>query len=159
MDNTDRKTLLLLLFSVVFVLSIIYLISILRDSQNTTTLRAQINGATIYLEETKKKQQQELGLGSRASLESNHGMIFIFDPPTKPSFWMKGMKFPLDFIWMRDDKVVDLSEHIAAPLSAMSDNQLPIISPNVEIDAVIEVNAGFVEYNKINIGDDFTMMK
>lgn len=144
---------LLILVIITFVLSISYLISILNNGQKTTALKAQVNGVTIYLEEAITKQQKELGLGNRVSLEANHGMLFRFDTLSKPTFWMKGMKFPLDFIWIRDGKIVELTEHIAAPLSAMSDNQLPIISPSVEVNAVVEVNAGFVGFNKTKVGD------
>src|SRR3954468_18474194 len=40
------------------------------------------------------------GLGFRDGLKPGHGMIFIFDDASPRSFWMKGMRFCLDIIWI-----------------------------------------------------------
>ncbi len=116
----------------------------------------RVASARVWVEEAITPEQKAKGLGERSSLAKDQGMIFPFDPPQKPDFWMKGMRFPLDFIWIRDDKVVDITEHVAAPLSSMTNTQLPHYFPNDDIDTVLEVNAGFVEYYKIKIGDEVT---
>jgi len=86
-------------------------------------------------------------------MPNDHGMIFYFNPPQVVTFWMKGMQFPLDFIWVRDHKVTELTEHVGAPLASMTDDQLPRYTPKEYVDAVVEVNAGFVEFYKIRVGD------
>ena len=58
---------------------------------------------------------RNLGLSGRSSLAENEGMLFIFDTPAVYEFWMKDMNFPLDFIWINNGLVVDLSEHIPPP--------------------------------------------
>lgn len=98
--------------------------------------------------------QQATGLGNRASLANYAGMLFPFNPPQKPSFWMKGMQFPLDFIWILDGKVVELTEHVAAPGQGLQNIQLLTYVPKEDVDNVLEVNAGFVEYYKIKVGDE-----
>lgn len=116
--------------------------------------KIQIGGAVIYAEVATTPAQKELGLGNRASLRADGGMIFPFTKLSRPTFWMKNMNFPLDFIWVRDMKVVELTEHVGAPLKSMTDAQLPIFTPAENVDAVVEVNAGFVEYYKIKVGDE-----
>lgn len=113
----------------------------------------RIGMATVYIEEAIGSAHQAQGLGGRAELAGDHGMLFRFSNPTVPVFWMKGMQFPLDFIWIKDNKVIDVHEHIAAPLVGMNDEQLPRYSPQVPADALIEVKAGFVQYYKIKEGD------
>jgi uncharacterized membrane protein (UPF0127 family) len=121
---------------------------------DTGLQKLQIGNAVIYVEVAATPAQKELGLSNRASLRSDGGMIFIFTKLSRPTFWMKNMNFPLDFIWVRDKKVVELTEHVGAPLKSMADAQLPLYIPTTDVDAVIEVNAGFVEYYKIKVGDE-----
>jgi uncharacterized membrane protein (UPF0127 family) len=138
---------------VALIASISWLVYVLFFPQSPNLIDAKIGNTSIKVEEAKNDQEQARGLSNRTSLDANTGMLFKFNSPKIATFWMKGMKFPLDFIWIRDGKVVDLSEHIAAPLAGMSDDKLPIISPKVASDSVIEVNAGFVDFNKIQNGD------
>lgn len=111
------------------------------------------NKVTITIEEAKTPDEQAAGLSYRNNLAADHGMLFKFDTPAIHSFWMKGMRFPLDFIWIRNNKIIDLTEHVAAPPLSLSDDQLPTYKPKSDVDEVLEVNAGFVEFYKIKIGD------
>ncbi len=125
-------------------------------SAQTPLLQAHVNGVTLYLEEAKTPADQAKGLGGRDSLDTNHGMLFRLGTPQIAKFWMKDMRFPLDFLWLKNGTVVDTSEHIAAPITGLPDSSLPIISPKTPADAVIEVGAGFVAYDKIQIGQIVT---
>lgn len=89
------------------------------------------------------------GLSGRKSLKADHGMIFIYEKPDLYSFWMKEMRFPLDFIWIRENSVVDLSENIPAP----SNENIPVIVPRNPVDKVIEVKAGTIKSINLKIGD------
>ncbi len=91
--------------------------------------------------------KKERGLSYRPSLLADQGMIFTFQEKGKYAFWMKGMNFPLDFIYVNDHKVVEVKENVP------NDNLTPF-SPGEFIDAVIEVNAGFVKNNSISVGQD-----
>ena len=66
---------------------------------------------------------------------------------------MKGLKFPLDFIWIRDDSVVDIIQNAQIPDEGASDESLPIYLPREPIDKVLEVNTGVVDILKIKVGD------
>ena len=113
----------------------------------------RINNARILIEEAVGADAQAKGLGGRASLGSKNGMLFRFTEPKIATFWMKDMQFPLDFIWIQNNTVVDLHQHIAAPIPSQIDKDLVLYSPKAPVDAVIEVNAGFVAYYNITIGD------
>lgn len=125
-----------------------------KSSASTIMPSVTIGSAKLTYEEAKTSGEQEKGLGYRASLTQDHAMLFRFAAGTHPIFWMKGMQFPLDFIWIDQNKVVQIHEHIAAPPASLSDDQLPKVIPDVPVDALFEVNAGFVEYNKIKIGNN-----
>lgn len=119
--------------------------------KKSAQLRFKINQTEISVELPATSQQREQGLSGRLNLAENEGMLFIFDNKARHSFWMKGMNFPLDFIWIEDDRVVDITENVPAP-SGLTD-LLKIYQPNNAVNQVLEVNAGFVQNSAIRIGD------
>ena len=80
-------------------------------------------------------------------------MLFIFPKADKYPFWMKGLSFALDFVWIRDNRVVDILENIQPPAANTPDSALPIYSANMPIDKVLELNAGAVKLLGIRVGD------
>ena len=66
---------------------------------------------------------------------------------------MKGLSFPLDFIWIREDKVVDLLHRVQPPTPGQPDESLPIYQSEEEVDKVLEVPAGTIQGLNIKVGD------
>jgi len=46
------------------------------------------------------------GLGYRQSLPQRQGMLFVFPDCARQSMWMKGMNFPLDIVWLDENKTI-----------------------------------------------------
>lgn len=113
----------------------------------------QINGVNLNVEVADTQDKRAKGLGGRASLASDSGMLFVFSGPSKYSFWMKGLSFPLDFVWIKGDKVVSVLQNVPPPAAGQQDSSLPIYQPNVEVDKVLEVNAGVIQRLDIKVGD------
>ncbi len=107
-------------------------------------------GELLHIALAATPQEQELGLGERDSLKPNQGMVFIFAEPGSYSFWMKGMRFPLDLVWINQKKVVGVSANVPAPHSP---SESPVIvSPPEPIDRVLELPAGRAEAYGITSG-------
>ena len=68
------------------------------------------------------------------------------------NFWMKDMNFPLDFLWLNEKKVIDLTENVPAPIDKDLTN-LTLYQPSEPVNEVIELNAGMVKELGIKIGD------
>ena len=115
--------------------------------------QVQLNDVKINIELADTSEKRKKGLSGSQSLASDSGMLFIFEKQDKYSFWMKGMKFPLDFIWIKDIKIVDIIKNAKVPDAGIKDQDLPIYVPNVPVDMVLEVTAGFVDSHKIKVGD------
>lgn len=113
----------------------------------------QINNQVIKAELADTSARRSKGLGGRSSLAENEGMLFIFPKADKHPFWMKGLSFPLDFVWILEDRVVDILENIQPPPKNTPDSSLPIYSANMPIDKVLELKAGSVQRLNIKIGD------
>lgn len=93
---------------------------------------------------------EQKGLGGRTGLGSNEGMLFQYSQPSRYAFWMKGMVIPLDFIWMVNGQVADITANVPPPVLGQTD--LPIYQPNQPVTAILEVNAGFTAAHGIAIG-------
>ena len=114
------------------------------------TAKVIIGNNTWEAELAKTLVEKARGLSYRESLGKDKGMIFFFDPPSKESFWMKGMNFSLDMIWIRNNTVIDITKN-APPLK---DSLRPLYySPKEPADMVLEVNAGQVDEFRVKIGD------
>ncbi len=101
------------------------------------------------LELAKTQAEKERGLMYRESLDSNKGMLFIYNTPSKPGFWMKNTLIPLDIIWLdQEGKIV----HIVTAQPCTQD-PCQIYSPDSEASYVLEINAGLSETLGIKEGD------
>jgi len=66
-----------------------------------------------YLQLAVTPAQQELGLGDRAKLPLDHGMLFVYHASGTRCFWMKGMRFALDMVWLSPaDEVVSVQPDV-----------------------------------------------
>ncbi len=92
---------------------------------------------------------RQMGLMYRESLADTEGMLFIFKSEDMRGFWMQNMKFPLDIIWFSQDKrIVDITRD-ARPCQEDCQN----IMPREKVKYVLEVNSGFVDKHKIELGE------
>ncbi len=140
---------LLLIVGTGMVLSQNYLkegrISLFKKSTTVT-----INDHKFEVMVSDSQKEREIGLSKTQSLSQNQGMIFIFEKPDYYYFWMKNMKFPIDIIFINNDKIVTIKEN-AKPLKG---DESPIIyAPTEPSNKVLEISAGLAEKYKLRNGD------
>jgi uncharacterized membrane protein (UPF0127 family) len=87
-----------------------------------------------------------LGLGQRPGLPEGQGMLFVMPRMEVQTFCMRGMRFPLDLIWLRQGQVAGLARNIAPDYPGV------MVSP-VPVNYVLEVPAGFCDRHGIKVGD------
>jgi len=121
--------------------------------QNTAIRKLQINDAMLKVEIADTKEKRSKGLAGRQSLATDEGMLFVFPKADKYPFWMKGLSFPIDFVWINGDKVTDILSNVPPPSSGQTDESLAIYSSNQEVDKVLEVSSGTVQRLNIKAGD------
>lgn len=100
--------------------------------------KIRIDEEILRVEVVASDKKMQKGLGGRSSLCADCGMIFVFSAPGKHAFWMKGMEFPLDIIWLDNGEVIQVERNIS-----LSDPKT--FSPNSNADMVLELNAGMAE--------------
>lgn len=110
----------------------------------------EINGKQISLEVVTSSVDVQQGLGDRASMPEDHGMLFEFAEPAQQSFWMRHMQFPLDMVFILNNQVVDIAKNMPPPKETFG---IPkTYNSNVEANKVLELNAGGVEKYGIEKG-------
>ncbi|MBI3385224.1 DUF192 domain-containing protein [Candidatus Gottesmanbacteria bacterium] len=126
----------------------LYFIKLQRTSKLLSST-IKINEQEIKVKLARTSREIEKGLGGQDQLTEKEGMLFIMPGYDRYSFWMKGMKFPLDIIWIEKDTVVDITKNI--PLE--NNGNLTIYQPKTPANLVLEVNAGFSDKFGIKVGD------
>ncbi len=125
--------------------------------KDTDTATIRIGSASFKVEIAASPLKKQAGLSARKSLDPDTGMLFIFSKAYRYPFWMKGMEFPLDFIWIRDGKVADISKNI--PPAGKNEIIPDSIAPSTPADMVLEVNTGTVDHYHISIGESIQIEK
>lgn len=119
-----------------------------RRDQMTDIL--EVGNTKIIVELADNPLNRAKGLSGRENLCENCGMLFVFKEAKTQYFWMRDMKFPLDFVFIREGRVVEIVENV--PVTDLTGNISQIYSRQ-QADAVLELNAGFVQRNQIKISD------
>jgi uncharacterized membrane protein (UPF0127 family) len=105
----------------------------------------------LRIERAEALAQQAKGLMYRESLDENSGMLFIFTSEAKRTFWMKNTLIPLDLIFINGDKkIVEIKENF----EPCREDNCPSYASVAKAQYVLEVNAGFVQKNQIQIGEE-----
>ncbi|MEI6479777.1 MAG: DUF192 domain-containing protein [bacterium] len=111
-----------------------------------------IGSAQIATEVMRTDKEMARGLGGRNQIGWQEGMLFAYKNAAYPSFWMKDMRFPIDIVWIRENKVIGVTENIDPQIGA-SQSALRLYEPTDFIDNVLELHAGAVRKFNIKQGD------
>ncbi len=112
---------------------------------------ATIGTQQFNIEIARDDKSRQLGLSGRKSLDQNKGMLFVFEKKGIYSFWMKKTLIPLDIIYIDNDKIVFIVKN-AKPEKEVK-GTLPIYTPSVQADKVLEINGGLSDKYKFKNGD------
>ena len=125
------------------------------DSNTAADHYLAIGSTAIRVEIADTEQSRTRGLSGRSSLDPDKGMLFVFPKANYYTFWMPDMNFPLDIIWMDQNKIV---VGVSQDLPPLQDKTKPIYYvPPKPSQYVLEVNAGFAKKFGIKEGNAVTI--
>ena len=101
----------------------------------------------FYAQLALSKTEVQEGLMYRKSLDKNHGMLFVFDKPSRVSFWMKNVSLPLDIGYF-DSKGRLIEQYVLYPY-----DESPVFSKSDDIQFVLEMERGWFQKNKLYSGE------
>jgi hypothetical protein len=119
-------------------------------------VQLSINGVNFDVELAITQSEHNHGLMGRTTLETNRGMLFVYDEPRQISFWMKSTLIPLDILFFDSDGTLleffaDTPPCKKEPCKTYT-NQSPA-------QYVLEVSAGTARRLKLKRGDTFTIIR
>jgi uncharacterized membrane protein (UPF0127 family) len=116
------------------------------------TTEITVGGVPLTVELAVEPADKSRGLGYRDGLEPGTGMLFIFDSASPRSFWMKGMRFCLDIIWIENGAIQGAAESVCPDPAGTEDADRPSYVSPVPVSYVLEVPAGWLDANGFGEG-------
>ncbi len=126
-------------------------LSLKTKPQSDTKKLTVSNKVTLEVTVANTDKTRTKGYSNHPEISYNEGLLFVFPSADTYQFWMKDMLFDLDFIFIRDKRVVYLLENIKAPIN--NDGQIEYAISPKPFDQLLEVKAGFIEKYQIKIND------
>lgn len=117
------------------------------------TANIVVDGVPLTVELAFHPGDLSRGLGYRDGLEPGTGMLFLFESPGPRSFWMRGMRFCLDMLWIEDGAIQGAAENVCPDAPGTEDADRPSQKSPVPVSYVLEVPAGWMSANGVAVGD------
>lgn len=117
------------------------------------THRVEVRGQELRVRVADNPREQMRGLSGVRHMAQNEGMYFSFPDRRQREFWMQGMLFPLDVVWIADGRVVDLTRNVPPPLADI----IPRMRTEHPVDGVLELRTGSITRLGIAVGDDISL--
>lgn len=147
----QKRTKSKLFFAVITLAGLIilanYITSEVISIQGNIIRHIYIRDILVKAEVVKTDTRIEKGLAGRENLLRGRGMLFQMPDNDIQHFWMKGMKFPIDIIWIENGRVIGCEKNIQP-----TDER--IFSSPSDAGYVLEVPEGFCEENKVKVNDE-----
>jgi uncharacterized membrane protein (UPF0127 family) len=89
------------------------------------------------------------GLMFRPSLPTDRALLFVFGDLDFHGIWMKNCRFPIDIVWLDENKKV---VHVAPQVPPCAKEPCPVYNPMRKAAYVVEMNAGAARREKIVVG-------
>ncbi|MBI5633889.1 MAG: DUF192 domain-containing protein [Nitrospirae bacterium] len=129
-------------------------VTISKPSESVHGMNSKKTEATFLVEVIRDMQGLKKGLSHRESMPERSGMLFVLDASQEHAFWMKGMRFPLDIIFIGTHlQITEILENLQPC------KQCPLYIPKEQPAYVLEINAGLARKFGLSIGDAMVLEK
>lgn len=120
-----------------------------RQSDGLETIQVGEHNLQVAVMHTPEELRQ--GLSGTEQVPGD-GMLFILPERQEARFWMQGMRYSIDMIWIDGDKIVGVAKHVSIPDPGQSAETLPVTRSGQTVTAVLEVPAGDFDKLELQIG-------
>jgi len=107
------------------------------------------SGTVLQVEVMVKDEDRAMGLMFRPSLPRDRGMLFVFERPDFHGIWMKNCRFPIDILWLDEERKI---VHVAEAVPPCKAEPCPVYNPLRRAAYVVELNAGQARREKAVVG-------
>jgi uncharacterized membrane protein (UPF0127 family) len=114
-------------------------------------LPIKLGEQTVYVQIADSNAERSKGLMDHTHLETNHGMLFVFEFPQKVSFWMKNTEIPLDIGYF------DENGRLLEIYKLYPYDETPKLSKSNAIKYALEMNQGWFQAHRIKSYDSIDL--
>jgi uncharacterized membrane protein (UPF0127 family) len=107
------------------------------------------SGKVLQTEVMVKDEDRAMGLMFRPSLPADRGLLFVFEDLDFHGIWMKNCRFPIDIVWLDEERRV---VHVAEAAPPCKVDPCPVYQPMKKAAYVVEINAGQARREKATLG-------
>lgn len=143
---------------VLTLISSLYLAAINQDALTLTVIQPALNKnkclrlkddngpCVLFMEVADTDKLRIKGLSERTSLDPDRGMLFTDTVSGTQCFWMQGMRFALDLVWLDFEKrIIQIDKNV-------DPDTYPEQFCTENVRYVIELNAGYSNKKGLNLG-------
>jgi len=109
-------------------------------------VRVTVGKVTVQAEAVRTPERLYLGLSYRTELPEGRGMLFFMPNQEVQTFCMRGMRLPLDLIWISAGRVAGITRNVPPTFPGDLTSPAPV-------NQVLEVPGGFADRHGIKAGD------
>ncbi len=109
-------------------------------------VRVTVGKVTVQAEAVRTPERLYLGLSYRTELPEGRGMLFFMPNQEVQTFCMRGMRLPLDLIWISAGRVAGITRNVPPTFPGDLNSPAPV-------NQVLEVPGGFADRYGIKAGD------
>lgn len=117
-----------------------------------TTAEITVGEVPVTVELAISPEEHALGLGYRNDLAPGREMLFVFEEPAERRFWMQGMRFCLDIIWIGNSEIVGAAEDACPDPEGTDDADRKSYPSGEPVTHVLEMPAGWLADNGFSPG-------
>ena len=110
-----------------------------------TVIKLEIDGHKLSTEVARAPEEQSRGLMYRRKLGKNDAMLFVYEKPSRLSFWMKNTFVPLSIAFIDGDHRIVHIEDMAPQTTTSHRSSKPALY-------ALEVNRGWFDERGITVG-------
>ncbi len=107
--------------------------------------KLQIGNRVFEVVIVDNEESRYRGLSGYEKLPNCAGMLFVHDTPGRYKYVMRGMKFDLDFVFIKEDVVIDIVKNVS------KNNPQKIIEGDGLYNMILEVPAGCIDDFNIKV--------
>ncbi len=122
-----------------------------KESGSSGLVQLSLGPKTIEIELAIERSEQTRGLMYRRSMPADQGMLFVYQKPTRMSFWMRNTYIPLDIGFFTSDGVLREIRKM------YPHDENPVKSIREDILYALEMNQGWFQKNGIKPGESFDL--
>jgi len=114
-----------------------------RSAIDGQQLKIELGGRRLLVTVARSPRAVAKGLGGAPPLDDDHGMLFLHGSRREQAYWMRGLTFALDIVWIEGDHVVAITPEVPPPGPGTGEQALPVYRSGFPVDKVIEVRGGW----------------